>query len=81
MFFMFMKSPKLDRASFQHSMTYGYSKYLEEQLLPQRLLINHLISQVILSLTDIKINPDSRTSNYFDNRSFGGAVKDHFVPN
>lgn len=54
MIFMFMKSPKLERASFQHSMTYGYSKYLEEQLLPQCLLIKHLILQIILSVTDIK---------------------------
>ena len=54
MIFMFMKSPKLERASFQHNMTYGYSKYLEEQLLPQCLLIKHLILQIILSVTDIK---------------------------
>ena len=80
MIFMFMKSPKLERASFQHSMTYGYSKYLEEQLLPQCLLIKHLILQIILSVTDIK-KRDSRASIYFDNRSFGGAVKDQFVPN
>ena len=54
MIFMFMKSPKLERASFQHTMTYGYSKYLEEQLLSQCLLIKHLILQIILSVTDIK---------------------------
>ena len=35
MFFMFMKSPKLDKACFQHSLTYGYYKDLEEQLLTQ----------------------------------------------
>ena len=37
---MFMKSPKLERASFQHSMTYGYSKYLEEQQQNRTMLID-----------------------------------------